>query len=266
MVSRWCEQLESAQAKYKIDAPDRFYGFGTRQQQIDYAVKQINGCIDTINDFETIISRKLADINDQDTLNYLHHIFEIYHGLLDQQTHEFWLRAPLTVQRALAELNILVHRCESVSRQALPRHVVTYYGWPKTQFLDSQDYTLFDDTIEFGTVYLNYVEIGKTLDDLAMDNDQYISDDAFRPFRHFSADFNVKFWSSDHRQLEQNRAKIKAYYDANQEFFTAKDLPWGHPYLASGSIPLADLCYTGSKKQLLTELESHQQVAEVILI
>jgi hypothetical protein len=264
-VPKWSQQVEQAQSKYTIDDPGRFYGFGSIQEQTTDAIKQINDCIETINKFELIIDRKLKDVNDQDTLNYLHHIFEVYHGLLDQQTHEFWLRAPKQVQRALADLNVLVHRCESVSRQALTRHVVTYYGLPKTKVLDQEDYSLFEDAVTFGTVYLNYVEIGKTLDDLAVDNDQYIGDDAFRPFKHYSADFNVKFWSTDDRQVESNRATIKAYYDANSEFFESKKLPWGHPYLTSGSIPLADLEYTGNRKELLKELESHQWVREIIL-
>ena len=266
IVSRWCQQVEKAQSKYSIDDPGRFYGFGSVQEQTKDAIDQINNCIKTINKFEPIIDRKLKNVNDQDTLNYLHHIFEVYHGLLDQQTHEFWLRAPKQVQRALANLNVLVHRCESVSRQALSRHVVTYYGLPKTEILRQEDYSMFEDAVTFGTVYLNYVEIGKTLDDLAVDNDQYISDDAFRPFKHYSADFNVKFWTSDDRQVKSNRATIKAYYDANSEFFESKNLPWGHPYLANGSIPLADLQYTGNRKELLKELETHQWVREVILL
>ena len=266
IVSKWCQRVEQAQSKYSIDDPGRFYGFGSIQEQIKNAIEQINNCVETINEFDPIIDRKLKNINDQDTLNYLHHIFEVYHGLLDQQTHEFWLRAPKQVQRALADLNVLVHRCESVGRQALPRHVVTYYGLPKIEVLDQEDYSLFEDTVGFGTVYLNYVEIGKTLDDLAFDNDQYIGDDAFRPFKHYSADFNVKFWSSNDRQIESNRAIIKAYYDANSEFFKSKKMPWGHPYLSSGSLPLADLQYTGNHKELLKELESHQWVKEVILL
>jgi hypothetical protein len=266
VVPRWCQQIEQAQSKYSIDDPGRFYGFGSIQEQTKNAVKQINNCVKTINRFEPIIDRQLKDVSDVDTLNYLHHIFEVYHGLLDQQTHGFWIRAPKQVQRALADLNVLVHRCESIGRQALARHVVTYYGLPKTQVLDQEDYSLFEDVVGFGTVYLNYVEIGKTLDDLAIDNDQYIGDDAFRPFKHYSADFNVKFWSSDDRQAESTRATIKAYYDTNREFFLSKNLPWGHPYLASGSIPLADLQYTGNHKELLKELESHQCVREVILL
>jgi len=266
VVPKWCERIVSAQAKYTIDDPGRFYGFDSLEKQIKDSIDRINKCIVIINKFEKIIDRELKDVNDQDTLNYLHHIFEIYHGLLDQQTHELWLRAPDTIRRALADLNILVHRCESVQHSAIPRHVVTYYGLPKDKTLDLKDYACFTDKITFGTVYLNYVEIGKTLEDLTIDNDQYISDDAFQPFSHYSADFNVKFWSNTDRQVESKRAIIKSYYDTNKKFFKDKKLSWGHVHLTSGSLPIADLIYSGNKKELLEELKTHQHVASVELI
>ena len=266
VVPKWCERVESAQVNYSIDDPKRFYGFGSVEEQSQDAVSRINACIKNINNFETIIDRNLKDINDQDTLNYLHHIFEVYHGLLDQQTHELWVRAPITVKRALSDLNILVHRCESVQRNANPRHVVTYYGLPKDKVLDRDDYLYFTDKVEFGTAYLNYVEIGKTLEDLSLDNDQYIGDDAFQPFHHYSADFNVKFWSNTDRQIESKCATIKAYYDANKKFFKEQKLPWGHRYLSSGSIPIADLVYSGNKRELIEELKTHQHVDSVVLL
>lgn len=266
VVPKWCERLEEAQARYRIDDPERFYGFGNiEKQQVD-SLDRINNCINIINSFERIIDRQLTDVNDQDTLNYLHHIFELYHGLLDQQTHELWQRSPRVVQKALADLNVLVHRCESVQRGCQPRHVVTYYGLPKTKTLDIGDYQYFTDNYQFGTVYLNYVEIGKTLEDLAQDNDQYIADEAFKPFQHYSADFNIKFWCADSRQLHQKHVTIKEYYGNNKKFFDDRGLYWGHPYLQNGNIPLADLQYTGSKKELLEKLESHQQVDYVVLL
>jgi hypothetical protein len=133
----------------------------------------------------------------QDCLNYLHNIFERYHGLLDQQHSDYWSRAPESVRKALAELNLAVHRCESVASGTNPRFVCTWYGMPKTHqlALDLQEqYT--ESQIKFGTVYLNYCEIGKTAEDLANDNDKYIGDDAFQPFDHYSADFNVQFTES----------------------------------------------------------------------
>lgn len=260
LVEKWISLVEEAKLKYRIDDPDRFYGFESLSFETKKALSQINACIEIINQHEPIIHRTLSDIGDQDTLNYLHSIFEKYHGLLDDQTHEFWMFAPKSVRSALANLNVLVHRCESVNRGNYPRHVVTWYDLPKSQVLEDQDYTLFEDSIKFGTVYLNYVEIGKTLEDLALDNDNYISDEAFRPFKHFSADFNVKFWSTDNRQLEQHRARLKQYYESNRDFFAAKGLSPGHRYLQPGAIPLADL---RDEKDIISVIRSRQFVKSV---
>lgn len=263
VADKWVERLQLAQATYAIDDPGRFYGFGTIREQTASALDQINQCIAVINDYQSIVNRSLATVDDQDTLNYLHSIFEQYHGLLDEQNTDYWQSAPTEVRSALANLNILVHRCESISRGAEPRHVVTWYGLPKTEVLELADYELFEPNIQFGTVYLNYVEIGKTFDDLAVDNDQYIGEDAFRPFQHYSADFNIKFWTTSDRQLEEHRAILNRYYDTNKEFFTARNLTMDHPYLRSGSIALADLVDDPS---IVEKLATRQWVKSVTLI
>jgi hypothetical protein len=260
VTRKWIKRVELAQASYNIDNPNRFYGFGSIEEQTNHALSQINSCINCINKHKPIVSRHLTDVSDQDTLNYLHSIFEQYHGLLDQQNTDYWQSAPDEVRRALADLNILVHRCESVSRGAEPRHVVTWYGLPKTELLELEDYQLFETNINFGTVYLNYVEIGKTLEDLAYDNDDYIGDGAFQPFRHYSADFNVKFY---HRQIDNNDAILKEYYDAHSNFFAKRNLSWGHPYLSAGSIPLADIV---DSHNVVKEITTRQRVKSVTLI
>lgn len=263
IVEKWIDRVGLAQAQYPIDNPGRFYGFGPVDQQIDSSIKEINQCINTINSFEFIIERTLTDINDQDTLNYLHHIFEVYHGLLDQQTHELWLRAPEVVRKSLADLNVLVHRCESVARGANPRHVVTWYGLPKTVSLDIEDYENFEDRITFGTVYLNYVEIGKTLEDLTFDNDRYIADEAFRPFKHYSADFNVRFWTESDQQTAEKISAIKNYYNLHQDFFLEKGYQWGDPRINISNVPLGDLIDIDN---VLEKLETRQWVKSVKII
>lgn len=263
LVDKWINLVTKAQAQYQIDAPDRFYGFGPISTQVQNALNEINSCIATINQHKIIINRSLTRIDNQDTLNYLHHVFEMYHGLLDQQTHDYWLTSPINVRQALANLNVLVHKCESITRGANPRHVVTWYGLPKTETLNVGDYRLFEQDVTFGTVYLNYVEIGKTLEDLANDNDKYIADDAFQPFRHYSADFAVKFWNG--RQTNKERDILKEYYEKNKEFFIRKRLPRDHPLLTSGTIPVADLVYTDAST-VLTEVEAHQLVKSVTFL
>ena len=264
VVPKWTAKLTQAQEKYPIDDPARFYGFGDTQSQIEYALTRINQCVEIINSHREIIHRRMTDINDHDTLNYLHNIFEVYHGLLDQQTHEFYLSASDEVRKALADLNIAVHRCESAARVNEARHVVTYFGLPKTDQLDLIDYDCFTDQYTAGTVYLNYVEIGKTIENLATDNDHYISDDAFKPFRYFSADFLILFTDSDSDRITARRSLVKKYYDDNMDFFITRELPVDHPYLRPGKIPLADIDSSG--EDVLQLLQTRQYVKSVKLI
>lgn len=260
-VPRWVERVQTAQRQYPIDDPGRFYGFGPIEQQKQHSIFLINQCVDQINGYRPIIDRKLESVDDQDTLNYLHNIFERYHGMLQQQTDAFWNHAPNVIRQALANLNVLVHRCESVARGAYPRHVVTYYGLPKTETLTKEDYALFEPAVKIGTVYLNYVEIGKTLEDLAIDNDRYIGDDAFRPWHYYSADFNVKFWQDDPLLISELNAKIKQYYHDNQEFFESRGYSWGDYRLVRGGLPLADL--EDAPEDLLLRLEQNPKVTSV---
>ncbi|MFM8008680.1 MAG: hypothetical protein ACKO86_27985, partial [Dolichospermum sp.] len=50
-----------------------------------------------------------------------------------------------------------------------PRHIVTWFGMNRNDKLEQEDYNHFTDYYEPGTIYLLYVEIGKTLEDLATD-------------------------------------------------------------------------------------------------
>lgn len=257
IVERWLEKVARAQEFYTIDDPGRFYGFGSYEVQVKDALDRINHNITVINLHNQLITRTLTDINDQDTLNYLHNIFEIHHGLLDQQDDEDWLLLPESVKYALADLNLCVHRCESVARGAQPRHVVTWYGLPKNNVLELEDYDQVQYTWTAGTVFLNYVEIGKTLEDLAFDNDQYIAAEAFQPFRHYSADFVVRFFEQTVEQANEKRAIIDAYYRSQKNFFGE----W-HTHYRPGNIAVADIIDAVPFK----ELESRQYVKSVNFI
>jgi hypothetical protein len=239
IAQRWVQKVLLAKQQYTIDDPGRFYGFGSYEDQVADALDRINHNIMIINLHKQIIDRTLTDINDQDTLNYLHNIFEIHHGLLDQQDDANWLTLPESVKLALADLNLCVHRCESVARGAEPRHVVTWFGLPKTDVLDLIDYDQVQYTWGAGTVFLNYAEIGKTLEDLAFDNDQYIAPGAFQPFRHYSADFVVRFYEQTPEQAQEKRAIIDAYYRSKKNFFGE----W-HPHYRPGNIAVADIVDT----------------------
>lgn len=257
----WVDRMQ-ARGNYPLDHPDRFYGFGTLEQEQHRAVAQIKQCIDTINSHKQIITREFEYT--QDCLNYLHNIFEQYHGLLDQQTSVYWQHAPQAVKQALAELNLAVHRCESVAKQVNPRFVCTWYGMPKTRVLAPELQEQYGTSnITFGTVYLTYCEIGKTVEDLANDNDKYIGKDAFKPFGHYSADFNVAFYDRD---LTEIYGKVQQYIEQQKDFFLAHNITSVYNVTAKPQrFPVADLIYTSSREELLSQIAQQQWVHTVTL-
>lgn len=251
IARKWTERVLAAQQQgYSIDNPSRFYGFGTLQEQVQHALDSINHTVDQLNQWIPI-NYRLQSVDDQDTLNQLHHVFETEHGLLDQKDTD------PDYKQALCNLNLLVHRCESVARGARPRHVITYFGLPKTQVLVPEDYQYFDTKVNFGTVYINYVEIGKTLFDLMMDNDAYIKPEAFQPFCHYSADFVVRFWNDDNDDLYTH---LENYYSKHHDFFESIGYTWENLSRSIGSIPVADIEFAGN---ILHELETRQFVKAV---
>jgi hypothetical protein len=245
-----------------MDNPDRFYGFGTAQQEQQRAVDMIQQCVATVNSHQRIIDREFEYT--QDCLNYLHNIFERYHGLLDQQTSEYWHSAPDTVRQALANLNLAVHRCETAMETPCPRFVCTWFGMPKTKQLDVDTMKKYSDLkVNFGTVYLNYCEIGKTIEELTRDNDIYIGDDAFRPFGYYSADFVVSFFEQD---LRQKLDGMQQYIEQHQDFFLARGIENVYNLQALPlRFPVADLEYTGTQEELISQIRSRQLVREVTI-
>lgn len=267
IAQRWAAKVYTCIENYHIDEPTRFYGFDDYETEKHGAITAINKCCDIINEHQFIIHRKVNDPVDQDTLNYLHHIFEVYHGLLDCP-HEFFIGAPENVRKALAQLNIEVHRCESFvnesSRRIMPRHIVTWFGMERHTELQPEDYDHFTDFYQPGTIYLLYVEIGKTLEDLSIDNDQYIAPEAYKPFRHYTADFVVRFFGTSTETWKNNRKRIKAYYDEHKEFFENSGFPLSHPYNRPGNIPLADII--SPEINPIVELKNRQYVSSVKII
>lgn len=248
--------------QYPLDDPERFYGFNSLAQDQQIALKKINACIDLIKAQHTHLDRgHVASVDDQDSLNYWHHVFETYHGLLGQEDRT----DPLT--SVLSDLNVAVHRCESVARGNRPRFVCTWYGLPKTHTLDfgimKQYGTLNPD---FGSVCLNYAEIGKTLEDLTQDRDNYIADSAFRPFNHYSADFNVRMHNESLDYLSDKILRMKDYFRQHQDFFFERGYhSFDDPRLLPLRFPVAELITDMSQSELLTAIAQQQHITQVTL-
>ena len=262
----WVDRM-SQRHQWPLDHPDRFYGFNSEKEEQERALSMIHASIDTINNYSQIITKQITSVNDQDTLNYLHNIFERHHGLLDHQDQEFFTNAPCEVKQALADLNINVHRCESVARGNRARFVCTWYGMPKTKTLPveiMQEHGTLNP--KFGSVCLNYAEIGKTLEDLTQDRDNYISDDAFKPFDHYSADFNVRMHDETVGYISDKLVRMQEYYNLHRDFFFDQGFTtFQDPRLLPLRFPVAELIETMPRAQLLNKIQQHQMITNITL-
>lgn len=265
IVKKWSKKLLMGISNYNIDDKERFYGFNTIEEETEKALTFINHCIDTINDDKKIIEKKLNSINDTDTLNYLHHIFETYHGLLDHQNSLFWNSLKPETKKALSNLNIAVHRVENVIYGNEKRLVVTYFGLPKDSFFTKNDFKFLERNYKFGELYINYVEIGKTIEDLYRDNDTYIEPEAFQPLQRYSADFTIFFFDTDistHKELLKN---CKTYFNKNYKFFNNLGYPNYDKNLHPGKIKLGNLIFN-NKDEIINKIKDRQYVKKVTLL
>lgn len=263
----WLERMK-LRDQWPLDDPNRFYGFNRSVDEKRIALDRIQECIQGINCWQPLVNRTLECTSDQDTLNYLHNIFEQWHGLLDDRpVHPIHGPIPDDVRQHLAMLNVSVHRCESAERGGRPRFVCTWFGMPKTETLSlevMQEYGTMNP--KFGSVCLNYAEIGKTLEDLTQDRDNYISDNAFKPFNHYSADFNVRMCDETLASIAEKVSNMQKYYNQHKEFFLDRGFTnFQDSRLLPLRFPVAELIETMPRDQLLQEVKQRQQITKVTI-
>ena len=113
---------------------------------------------------------------------------------------------------------------------------------------------------------LNYCEIGKTLEDLSQDRDRYISDEAFRPFSHYSADFVVRMYEESANAVAYKISIMQDYYNHNKDFFFEHGYTTFYdPRLLPLRFPVARLIETQPRDQLLAAVAQQQQITQVTL-
>ena len=143
-----------------------------------------------------------------------------------------------------------------------PRFVCTWFGMPKIYKLDPVMALEYGSmTVPFGSVCLSYVEIGKALEELAQDQDQYISDHAFQPQQRYSADFFVSFYHIDTRV---HLPAMAQYLDQHREFFVARGIENVYNIQALPMrYPVADLEDSRPEKELINQIAQRQYITRV---
>ena len=254
IAQRWLDQVRMFTALGSpFDDRERFYNFPNTKFTPEYCAAELWKLVDILRPWiPELIETPRSDLT-QDILNKLHHVFEVYHGLYDDQnTNTLYKAMPAEAQTAIAALNIWIHRIETLGQ--IPRFVVTWHTKPTRLPLHPDDFNLMTLEESWGDLRLNYCEIGKTLECLWQDNDQYIASEAFRPMRHFSLDFVVRFGEYDKRYYQNRARQIWQYFVKHQQFFRDIGYTKQSPDLQLGTITVAKINYRGSKTQLIKDI------------
>ena len=258
-LPKWIDRLLHAQQRQDpISEPWAFYNLNSTWDT-QFTLDFLNNNIDACNRLHPgMFNRKIYDIKDQDTLNYLHSIFELHHGQLDT-----WKTNPIfdieygnELRQHLSHINQTIHRAENKN----PKIRVVYFDLPKTQKFTQQDYDLFTNSLDFGGLYTLYADVGKNLESLARDNDHHHHD--FVPNTHYSVDFKINFYDNNGTTKTTNYMQ---YYNSNKEYFTNLGYVENDYRLTTGAIKLAQLVYN-DKQQLMEQISVYDNIQSVCII
>lgn len=268
---------ECAQRGYKVKDPDRFHNFPGCHRDERWIVAELNRRIDLINAYApgTIPHRATLDMP-QEQMNRLHNYFERYRGSVLAPS-EFFLRAPTEVGVALEDFNLLIHRYEDhvritrgvkkwLGRLRGPHaRAVLTFAEPRPRYpLEDDDFRHFSRRVRFGSLLINYCELGKPLLDYYRDRDEIIGDDNVRPLRYFSGDSILQFGpTTPYVHLLRERLRFDAWWTQNEQKLRSLGFRRGDPKNAIGHITVGMLDPTRgrvaglSRKELLRLIGEH---------
>jgi len=240
IAQRWFREL---QKDYELFETNRFSNWNNS------CIDELNKHIDIINNYDSIIDKKVSDTISQQELNYLHKFFEELRGEVSTGT-QWFNNAPNDIQQSVERFNVLIHQLESNLRtkNRHPTIVVTFKDRPRFE-LAQDDLKHFTYRWQSGCVYINYCQVGKTVLDVYKDRDDLA--EAVRPQTHYSADFLVKFGPTTNRLVYFIRSLLIKHWLKSKNFKFSN--------LNIGMIPVADL-QTKIDKTVLTRFNTVKKI------
>lgn len=229
IAQRWADEIAK---NYPLYETDRFTNWPNSIKSKKYYEYYLKYHMDVIDKYGYKIDYDKVDF--QDALNIMHKHFEHLRGHVDRPS--FWYQtAPQEVKNSVDKFNILIHEYENFLEEEKqdfknPTIVCTFMDRPKYNLL-KEDYKYFTHSWEYGTVYINYCEVGKPLLDVFKDKDDHA--EAIFPQSTYSADFMIKFGPSVPKDFV---TKKQEEFDV---WYAAQDYNFDN--LSLGLIPVAQL-------------------------
>ena len=261
-VPKWIDRvLEAQQNQYPISEPWAIYNLNDSMDET-FIKNNLNRLMREVDSVEELFGIQIESLNDQDTLNKIHSIFEKHHGKLDEwKNNPLFKDKPDHFRKNLSEINQFVHACEDSNGPKKIR--VVWFDLPKTKTFSDEDYKLFTNQRSFGSLYHLYADVGKNIESLAEDNDDHHHDVV--PNLQYSADCVVFFGGPDEKTVEEIEKKQQDFVIRNQDYLASKGYQVDDPRLTTGKIELARLETDLTQDELLSELKNFNHIQSFFL-
>lgn len=261
-VTKWIDRvLEAQQNQYPISEPWALYNINCYMNE-KFILENLNNLIKKVDQVEPLFGFSLNNLSDQDALNKIHSIFEKQHGKLDEWKHKELLKSkPKDFRKNLSEINQFVHACEGLN--GTPKIRIVWFDLPKRFTFTYDDYKLFTNQRNFGSLYHLYADVGKNIESLADDNDVHHHDVV--PNIHYSADCVVYFCDDDEILTMNLEKKYKEYISKNKKYLESKGYSSEDPRLTTGRIEIARLQTDLSQNELLEKIKPYNHIQSFFL-
>ncbi len=223
LSEKWFNALQNLLLEKKyLEKNFCFLGFPNSPRNLEYICKELMWAKNIINSFfkDEYQIRENYTPNDlrldgltvnQDIMNKLHNHFEILQGTVWGLSN-YYKQADYPTKFAIRQLNNLCHEAESLilsqkkqieaPEWIRPSQITTFLAAPRFEFPQELKTTFNKSRYDrkFGSVYLHWTQIGKTLfevfiDEKGADIDKTVCE-AITHLRYYSGEFDIE-WSRD---------------------------------------------------------------------
>jgi len=254
----WLHKLEYVSKNKKIDDARRFYGMPQSTtaevyQAMDLAIKKLN----TLgHNLPEVIQEKY----DQSWLNFLHDYFAENHG----RDHE--IKSQTLSQELIDcwnQLHINLHRYEALleGNPEPKRITATWREQGETMSVYKlADYDKFSWTSNFGDVFINYREVGRSAFDVYLSKDK-IDRDVLVNSVHWCADLRIHFFDMQEQDFIGN---YWLWYQQNVQWFRDQfGFSDQDSRVNPGFYPVAQLVTSDTKESIIKNISESKKIQSI---
>lgn len=185
---------------------NRFYGFvNQKRSQLESLLDELG---DVVSELKGLHPELLfPEIDKSDILNSVKKLhYEFAHS------HHVTNRINEANEKIWARFNLILHSIENVFLTdkllnemdlALSRIVFTWNDNHRTE-IPTESLKDFTTSMQFGTIYINYAQVGRHLFEMYMAADDLLDDQHIQPFKYISGDSNMYFGPSLDESSKKN--------------------------------------------------------------